>query len=420
MLDLRSFRIPWASLVPLLVFPLLGQDGCDTCPEPTDSCQQAVFYAGTGECEVRNREDGVACDDQGTPGVCSNGQCQASQAGECAGDQIYSICDDPVGEAPAGACLGGACVGACMDDSCVLAAPADQCLKVGVGRINCCSQLGCTLASGAYCTQPLPNDTKCDPTGFEPPGDPTQTGTCQNGTCVADTGICAGLVCRTEASDPCARDFCDESVGACSEFTIKSFQPCALSRDVEAVCDGGTCTFRGFPGGCQSECEDGNNCTSDLCEILEDDTIVCTNSYIGDGKACLNGERGVCQFGRCQPTLTSQRCSSDGQCDDGNACTVDACNRSLGFCTVESLKPDLEVCGPGGVCWFGECVVDLCIDRDCDDGNSCTVDECIPPYGICDRTSVPTGQPCIGEPGQCAFGRCQPVIGSSSPPPIGF
>jgi len=165
--------------------------------------------------------------------VCQSGQCVPSQTVECIGDEVFGICNDPIG---------GGLVGACTENLCILAAPEDQCMKVGVGRINCCSQAGCAAAIGAYCTAPL-TDVSCDPTGVEPPGQPGQDGMCQNGTCVAQTGLCAGQSCPTSASDPCVRDFCDTDTGACSEFVLRSFERCASTEGVDAVCSGGTCHF---------------------------------------------------------------------------------------------------------------------------------------------------------------------------------
>ena len=219
--DLRSFRVPWFALLPVLVLPLLGQD-CETCPQPANPCQESVMSvsADGNECITRNVDDGKACDSAGNPGVCTNGQCVTSQGGACTGDEVFGICDEPVGGGP---------VGACADDMCILAAPEDHCMKVGVGRINCCTEDGCQSASGAYCTDRLPDGTSCDPTGVEPAGQAGQDGICLSGTCVAQTGTCAGLSCPTSASDPCARDYCDTVSGACSEFVVRSFETFATS-----------------------------------------------------------------------------------------------------------------------------------------------------------------------------------------------
>ena len=160
----RSWRVLWVALIPVLVFPLYGQSSCDPCPAPSNPCKRAAGRSTeTNQCVYGNQVDGTACNDQGVDGICWGGQCLAS---ECAGVPSFGICNEP---------LGGGQVGACVEDTCVLAAPDDQCVKVGVGRINCCSQVGCSVASGAYCNDPL-DGVSCDPTGVEPPGQPGQDG----------------------------------------------------------------------------------------------------------------------------------------------------------------------------------------------------------------------------------------------------
>ena len=337
--------------------------------------------------------DGASCNVEGGPGLCSDGQCLPV---ECEGNERFSICDNP---------LGGGLVGACVEDACVLAAPEDQCVKVGVGRINCCSQDGCAAASGAYCGDPL-NDVSCDPTGLEPPGQAGQDGICENGTCVAQSGLCADVACRTSALDPCARKFCDSDTGACDDWLVTSFQTCATAGGAEGLCHWGTCRAVGNPGACGLPCDDGNSCTKDLCEETSPDVFECTTDTLPDNAPC-EGERGRCFSGRCLPLI--EPCDNDTDCSDGNPCTVDECEPSTRICRTSSLPDDTLCFEDLGLCRSGVCVRNLCEGRDCSDGDLCTQDNCIPPYGICSNPNEPDGTSCEGG-GQCLFGTCQPLL----------
>lgn len=77
---------------------------------------------------------------------------------------------------------------------------------------------------------------------------------------------------------------------------------------------------------------------------------------------------------RTGPTWTFTAEYTDGDCDDGNPCTIDgwdgaACAHSSGS----------DPCDDGDPCTVGDrCAHDACVGtaRDCDDGNACTADAC--------------------------------------------
>jgi len=115
------------------------------------------------------------------------------------------------------------------------------------------------------------------------------------------------------------------------------------------------------PGCCTGDaaCNDGNACTTD---------------------ACANG---VCGFA----TVTGC-CRADSDCaDDGNACTTDSCvanacqHSALSGCCIENAD-----CSDGNLCTSDACANNACsnvaivgccnADSDCSDGNACTTDVC--------------------------------------------
>ncbi len=74
-----------------------------------------------------------------------------------------------------------------------------------------------------------------------------------------------------------------------------------------------------------------------------------------------------------QVTLTITPCAADGACDDGDACTTDACDLYAGTCVHVPLSCDdgdpctVDSCNAAGACQYAPL---------CDDGNPCTVDSC--------------------------------------------
>jgi len=411
MSDNPSLRFPWVALIPVLLFPLYGQTSCDPCPPASNPCQRAAGRSTvTNQCVYVNNIDGVACDDQGAAGSCFQGQCLPA---ECAGVSAFGVCD-----------LGGGLTGICMDFQCVATAPEDPCLQVGVGRINCCSDAGCSVASGAYCNDPLDNGTSCDPTGIEPAGQTGQDGLCIAGTCVAQSGLCAGLSCPTIWEEQCSRDYCNAQTGECQEWWVDTYTEClAADTNSPGFCRNGECREQ------NDEC-DGETCVSGPCTVAActypcaftipgctvDDYLTQTPScyrWNRDNGARCQGEPGTCFNGRC----ALGGCLDDSECDDGNPCTDNTCNPFGQLCDTAPLQ-DGTACGQNedgqvlAICENGQCLPDLCLTRDCnDDGNSCT-GVCYSPYGVCDYDEpVADGTTCENN-GQCFNGVCQPVLTS--------
>lgn len=389
---LRSLRILWVALIPVLVLPLYGQDSCTPCPAPPSDCQRYAWVANTGEC-ILTDVSGFTCDYQGSQGICYEGQCLL---GSCIGDESYSGCANP---------LGGGDQGACISDVCVSAAPVDECVEVLAGRINCCSQQGCADANGMICDQPL-HGVPCDPTDVERPGDPSLTGICDNGVCVAQSGLCYEVVC---SDAQCTRDDCNPATGQCEAETVVRALSCETSTGISGFCHWGQCTLRGFPGACgATACDDGDPCTYNGCDGT---TGQCVFEPVEEGGNC-DGAAGQCFLGTCQPAFIACGFPNPPTCpDDGNQCTDNVCE-PRGFCEYPT-SPDGRICDLG----LGQCINGVCLcgtDTYCDDGNDCTINTCDLGSGACSSQGKPSGAPCTrsdGTPGECRFGACRPVLG---------
>jgi hypothetical protein len=101
-------------------------------------------------------------------------------------------------------------------------------------------------------------------------------------------------------------------------------------------------------------------------------------------------------------------CATVADCNDGNPCTVDACDATTGVCSYTNV-PDSTSCADGNVCNGAEvCVVGVCqigTPLVCVDGNECTADSCDSALG-CQFPPVADGTPCNSGMGSCTLGVC--------------
>ncbi|MBI3182884.1 MAG: tenascin-X [Myxococcales bacterium] len=150
--------------------------------------------------------------------------------------------------------------------------------------------------------------------------------------------------------------------------------------------------------------------TSGPCRSARFDAAIgeCVEEELADGTPCDFGSACVlaagCQAGRCVGTERS--------CDDGDACTVDACNAESG-CEHFPAPP----CPGDGKCQLGVCDSTLgCTLAPASDGTSCgpnrsceVADVCL--SGLCVQRDPPDGfvcaqaSPCQGE-GRCSGAQC--------------
>ncbi len=208
--------------------------------------------------------------------------------------------------------------------------------------------------------------------------------------------------------------------------------PCTDNDECLGTGDGAVCV------GDPLDCEDGLECTFDLCTdgecnndmkpgwcfvagtcYIEGESnptnpcMECITAYkiytwsaddtndCDDGNSCSEGDG--CDNGVCQGAVVT--------CDDENPCTEDLCN--FGDCVFLPLNnvacDDGDLCSLGDYCLGGECESGDKL-RVCDDFNSCTDDSCDPATGC---VFIPTENAC--EDGNlctvndyCTAGLCMP------------
>lgn len=122
-----------------------------------------------------------------------------------------------------------------------------------------------------------------------------------------------------------------------------------------------------------SLCDDGNPCTSDVCDQVTGCHSTPVSVPCSDGNACTVGD--MCSNGLCVP-------GPGLSCDDGNVCTDDACSPTSGCSNESNFAPcdDENTCTTSDSCSGGSCVGSVlpsCADADGDgDGFSVAQGDC--------------------------------------------
>ncbi len=141
--------------------------------------------------------------------------------------------------------------------------------------------------------------------------------------------------------------------------------------------------------GCQSkaDCDDGNACTIDACDA---GSGKCSSVPAKDGFSCEDGSKctlkEVCKAGKCTAGSTKS-------CDDNDICTIDACDASTGKCTSTPAK-DGGACDDGRICSFG----DKCTKGKCGGTEVCIWKTLFSDTVSCTPSAKWTFQPAVKEP----------------------
>ena len=191
---------------------------------------------------------------------------------------------------------------------------------------------------------------------------------------------CAHDVLDCDDHDPCTRDACDHATG-CTHTPISGCCTTdAACRDDPCV-QGATCSGGTCRGGLPVDCDDGNACTADACN------------------------------GGCVHTPIA--------CNDADACTRDACDPAIG-CTHSAVAGCCNVdadcltdpCLAGRRCANHSCTSGTPVS--CDDGDPCTADRCVANVGC-------AAQPVTGSASvRCVCDRAMPApcSGVAVPHPV--
>jgi len=275
--------------------------------------------------------------------------------------------------------------------------------------------------SGAECDE----DHDCEPLGE------CYSASCETGTCLGsvlsrgsacESGFCNGfarcLACLDDADGVEQDSGCGASTPVCLEAES---QPVCVGCASDVDCDDAiACTVDGcVDGACEhTVLPSGASCRDGVCngEAGESSCVGCLDDVsAGTDRGCTP-EAPRCDTS--EGTAVCVTCQRTDDCDDGNECTADSCNR--GVCEHTALVSGTPCVG--GYC-NGVSGAEICIpkpcenDASCDDGVACTAEVCEASF-LCTYTPDPakcadSGDVC--RPNVCTVGvGCQAVDVSRS------
>jgi len=345
--------------------PVPGAEGLqvgDSCSNGLDDDCDGLADRADPDC-IQCTQDSQ-CNDSNpcTEDRCQNGLCsnQNLSDGSICDDGLYCTVDD--------ACSAGICTGQARDCSPL----ADQ-----------CNSAICDENQDACCRLPRADGTLCDDGLFCTVGD-----SCQGGQCRASPRDC-------DDHDSCTADSCSESEQKCLHQLVPNpgaegppgHGSCQSGLDED--CDGLTDLDDPDCYECQqdTECNDGNPCTQDRCQIG-----VCTHQNLSNGTPCNDGQY-------CTTPDTCQNGSCGGPPRDcsawASACRQGVCDEQNDQCRSVNL-PDNTGCDDGLYCTVNDsCAAGSCTgaSRDC----SSLADQCN--NGVCDeQNDTCKKQPLAGTP----------------------
>jgi hypothetical protein len=366
-------------------------DGCD----PVYGIQHVPVEAGT------SCDDGDACD--GEERCDGSGLCQPGEPPVLDDENRCTLdrCDPESGVSHDPAPEGTACGDGDPCNGEELCDGAGTCGSGGVVHPddgNPCTEERCSSSGGVQRVN-LPEGTGC---GNDDPCDGDER-------CDA-YGVCVVVVPPPlDDGNPCTIDRCDANGGVTHE-AAPAGTSCsdAESCDGNEVCDGeGSCI-----AGSDPILDDHNPCTIDTCHP----TRGVLHEPVPAGTSCADAD--LCNG--------EERCSADGRCvanapstaDDGNPCTIDACDLSNG--TTHTPVPSGTSCDDGNPCnGMSRCDASGACTAGpgpiVDDGNPCTEDSCDPGLGVVHNrlaagTSCRDANACNGEETCSATGVCAPGV----------
>ena len=169
---------------------------------------------------------------------------------------------------------------------------------------------------------------------------------------------------------------CDDG-NVCTNDTCSPAGSCVHTSNTASCDDGNACTGAdtcagGVCAGTAISCNDNNVCTTDSCNPAVGCTHASNAALCDDANVCTTSD--FCQNGVCVGT-------NPKNCNDGNPCTDDSCNPVTGCVFVaddSNTCSDSNLCTTADRCFGGVCTGSTI---SCDDGIACTTDACGAAFG---------------------------------------
>src|SRR5437667_1641191 len=240
------------------------------------------------------------------------------------------------------------------------------------------------------------------------PGDPCDDGNpCTVDTCLAE-GVCAHAnradCCTVDqdcADKPCMQKSCDRRTNSCTYLPTRPGVPCG------GGCQGPQVAV--LPGKCneRGDCCDADGVCPPKVVACPTDDDVCTDDICDPEAGCVH-----------RTIPAPDCCHNDAECDDGNACTTDTCRDAA--CTYDLVSPTCLPCAKDTDCG-GQCLGRACVGGVCTDvapfsctkpGTACRLDASGQPFcGCTDSRGCDDGDACNGKE-MCVTGTGTCVAGT--------
>ena len=226
-----------------------------------------------------------------------------------------------------------------------------------------------------------------------------------DGNACTEGDLCAKGVCKPgkpkncDDGNPCTKDFCDMAKG-CTQ-TQDDGAPCDDENpcSIGDVCGSGSCQ-----SGVAKSCNSPDPCLQAKCDAKNGK---CKLFDAPEGMPCNDGTlctvKDACKAGNCTGAVVN--------CDDANPCTNEGCTAKAGCSSTANANPcdDNNKCTQSDVCKGGNCAgLPVDITATCDDGNPCTTDLCKPASGcahVSHKLACDDGNPCT-KSDTCDAGKC--------------
>ena len=366
------------------------------CAKVNDTaCATNTCDIKTGKCAVVPRNQGLACDADGTN--CTKGD--ACDAGKCGAG--LNVCQCQVDKDCAALEDGDPCNGTlvCSQAKTCVVDPSTVVTCQNAGDDNpsgeaVCKRNQCDAKTGKCAVSPANPNTICGKGTlcFEAPACDASGG-CKQGKAIPCDD---GSTCTTQ--DLCVKGVCTGQTKVCDGGTPCTNASCHPLKGCEyearkgSCSDGDKCSVSGECVGLQCVgvplvCGDNNPCTTDGCVKGKGCVFTNNTATCNDGNLCT--QKDACAGGSCVglPLQTTV------DCDDSNVCTYESCDSKVG-CTHQPVSgpcQDDNLCKTGDTCIGGACKGGD--TTKCDDGNHCTKNVCDNDTGGCTH-SIATGSEC--------------------------
>jgi len=303
-----------------------------------------------------------------------------------------------------------------LESQCVPADGVCSCNAIGAAQgmgtrcersneIGTCSGMRkCTEEGLSECSAIFAEEERCDGMDNDCNGEIDDVGANRPCSVANEHGVCEG-----KATCYGGRELCDAPEPQ-AEVCDGVDSDCDGQTD-EGTCDDGvSCTMdscNAAAGQCVQTpmpelCDDANECTEDHC----DGRLGCVHEPrpghpCDDGSHCTDDD--TCRGATCEGVARPGCCAANEDCDDGNECTLEACDTATGACVFERDRMEGLPCdADGDGCTVGDqCSGAVCLPglpADCpDDASGCTVLGCVSTAHDeyrCESTPRPAGTVC--------------------------